>query len=143
GAPWCGAGSAGWAMTPPDGRGVLAEALVSWISVYGVYITLRVYWRQTTRSRLERCVSFLLECLGALLLVRGFFWTTGYRVFGAATFLVVAMVPLAVVLYVEALLRRHLPLAVKVLVLVGTVGFAALAIAGRLHADPFWLRVFM
>jgi hypothetical protein len=129
-------------MVPADGRGVLGEALVSWVSVYGIYTTLRVYWKQTTHSRLERCASFLLECLGALLLVRGFFWITGYRVFGAATFLFAAVVPLAVVLYVEALLRRHLPLAAKVLVLVGTVGFAALALAGRLHADPFWLRAF-
>ena len=46
-----------------DGRGVLAEALVSWLSLYGVASAFQVYWNQTTRSRLERCIMFLLEYL--------------------------------------------------------------------------------
>lgn len=129
-------------MLAGNHRGVLAEALVSWIAIYGVFTTLRVYWKQATRSRLENCTVFLLRCLGALLLVRGFFWIAGDRVSGTLTFLVAAFVPLAIVLYVEALLRRHLPLAAKVLVLLGTCGFVVLALAGRLHADPFWLRVY-
>lgn len=129
-------------MTHGDGRGVLAEALVSWASLCGIFLTLRVYWAQTTHSRLERCARFLLECLGALLLIRGFYWVTGLGWLGVASYLVAAVLPLAIVLYVEALLRRHLPLAVKVLVLVGTLGFAIVALVGRLHADPFWLRVY-
>lgn len=129
-------------MPHGDDRGVLAEAVVSWMSLFGVWTALRVYWKQTTFSRLERCAMFLLQCVGALLFVRGFFWITGARAFGVLTFLVAAVIPLAVVLYVEALLRRHLPLAAKIVALAGTTGFAALALAGRLHADPFWLRAF-
>jgi hypothetical protein len=125
-----------------DGRGVLAEAVVSWISLLGVLTAMRVYWKQTARSRLERCVLFLLGCLATLLFVRGYYWMTGLRSFGVLTFSVAALVPFAIFLYVEALLRRHLPLAAKALVLAGTAGFLGVALAGRLHADPFWLRMF-
>jgi len=125
-----------------DNRGVLAEALVSWASLYGVATAMRVYWKQTARSRVERCVLFLLGVLFGLLAVRGFFWITGSKVFGALTYFFASVLPLAVVLYIEALLRRHMPLLVKILVLAGTVVFVAFALSERLHADPFWMRVF-
>lgn len=125
-----------------DGSGVLAEALVSWLSLYGVFAALYVYWIQTTRTRLELCVMFLLECLGVLLFVRGFYWIFGLDVFGVATYLAAALIPFAVLLFVEALLRRHFPLPVKVFVLVGTVLFVTLALAGRLHSSPLWLPAF-
>jgi hypothetical protein len=125
-----------------DGRGVLAEALVSWLSLYGVAIAFLVYWNQTTRSRLELCVMFLLECLGALLFVRGFYWISGIKFFGILTYVVAAVIPLAILLYVEALLRRHFTLAAKVFVLAGTVFFLVLALWGNLHAHALWLPVF-
>lgn len=125
-----------------DGRGVLAEALVSWLSLYGVITALRVYWNQATRSRLELCVMFLLECLGALLLVRGFYWISSIKLFGILTYVVAAIIPLAIFLYVEALLRRHFALWAKSFVLSGTAFFLALALWGQLHAHPVWLPVF-
>ena len=125
-----------------DGRGVLAEALVSWMSIYGVLIALRVYAKQATRSRLELCVMFLLECLAVLLAVRGFFWLTHRAVFGILTYASAALIPLAVLLYVEALLRRHFPLILKAFVLVGSAFFFGLAISGNLHASPVWLPGF-
>lgn len=124
------------------GRGVLAEALVSWLSLYGVLSALLVYWKQAARTRLELCAAFLLECLAALLLVRGFFWTTSLALFGILTFAVAALIPLAALLYVEALLRRHLGLATKVFVLAGTGLFLGLALVGRLHADRIGLPAF-
>ena len=129
-------------MLHGDGRGVLAEALVSWLSLFGVATAFRVYWIQTARTRLELCIMFLLECLGALLLVRGFFWITGLAVFGVLTYCAAALIPFAILLYVEALLRRHFPRWAKVFVLAGTAFFLVLALAGRLHADPLWLPVF-
>jgi len=129
-------------VPPGDPRGVLAEALVSWLSLYGVIAALRVYWIQTTRTRLELCVMFLLECLGVLLFVRGFYWISGLPVFGITTYLVAAVIPLAILLFVEALLRRHFPLGVKLFVLAGSLLFVVLALAGRLHASPFWLPAF-
>ena len=125
-----------------DERGVLAEALVSWLSLYGVLIALRVYWSQATRSRLELCAMFLLECLAALLAVRGFFWLSHRAVFGIPTFSVAALIPLAVLLFVEALLRRHFPLVAKAFVLIGSAFFFGLAISGNLHANPVWLPGF-
>src|SRR5689334_12000029 len=122
-------------MPHGDGRGVLAEALVSWVSIYGVINALRVYRKQAARSRLERCAVFLLYALGALLLVRGFFWLSGSRLLGSLTYLCGTLVTLAVALYVEALLRRHLALGVKLLVLIGTVVFGVAALAGRLPTD--------
>jgi hypothetical protein len=125
-----------------DGRGVLAEALVSWLSLYGVFIALRVYWKQTARSRLERCAMFLLECLGLLLAVRGIFWITDAKLFGILTYVVAAVLPLAILLYVESLLRRHFALAAKIFVIAGTALFLVLALWGNLHAHRLWLPVF-
>lgn len=130
-------------MPHGDGRGVLAEALVSWASLYGVINALRVYHKEAARSRLERCAVFLLYGLGTLLLVRGFYWISGNLLLGSLTYLFAALVPLAVVLYVEALLRRHLPLAIKLMALAGAVGFGSAALAGRLPADPLWTRGFI
>jgi len=129
-------------MPHGDGRGVLAEALVSWLSLYGVATAFWTYWRQTSRTRLERCIMLLLECLAALLLVRGFFWITGWPVFGILTYAAGGLIPLAIMLYVESLLRRHFPLPVKLFVLAGTLFFEVLALAGRLHADSLWLPAF-
>ena len=130
-------------MSHGDGRGVLAEALVSWLSLYGVIQALRVYRKETTRSRLERCAVFLLYCLGALLFVRGFYWISGGRLLGTFTYVFAALVPFAVVLYIEALLRRHLALGVKLLALSGAAVFAVVALAGRLPTDPLWTRGFI
>src|SRR6476660_5635719 len=129
-------------MPHGDGRGVLAEALISWFSLLGVLMAVRVYWSQTTRTRLELCAMFLLECLGFLLLVRGFYWIWGLAFLGRLTYLVAAVIPLAILLYVEALLRRHFPLWAKGFVLIGTVFFVILALIGELHAHPLWLPVF-
>lgn len=129
-------------MPHGNGRGVLAEALVSWMSLYGVIIAWRVYWKQATRTRLELCVMFLLECLALLLAVRGLFWITGRPIFGELTFAAGSLVPLAVLLYIEALLRRHFPLLAKAFVLIGSAFFFGLAISGNLHADPLWLPGF-
>jgi len=128
--------------THGDGRGVLAEALVSWLSIYGVATAFWTYARQTAHTRLERCIMFLLICLGTLLAVRGFFWLSDFAVFGVLTYVVGGLIPIAIMLYVEALLRRHFPLPVKVLILCGTLFFETLALAGRLHHDPFWLPIF-
>src|SRR6266705_3005299 len=106
-------------MPHGDGRGVLAEALVSWLSLYGVAVAFWTYWRQTAHTRLELCIMFLFECLGVLLLVRGFFWIFGLPVFGILTYAAGGLIPLAIMLYVEALLRRHFPLLVKLLILAG------------------------
>ena len=129
-------------MPHGDGRGVLAEALISWFSLLGVLMAVRVYWSQTTRTRLELCAMFLLECLGVLLLVRGFYWIWGLAFLGRLTYVVAAVIPLAILLYVEALLRRHFPLWAKGFVLVGTLFFVTLALIGDLHAHPLWLPVF-
>ncbi len=130
-------------MPHGDGRGVLSEALVSWSALYGVFLALRVHRKQATRSRLERCAVFLLYCLGALLLVRGFYWVSDSRVLGSATYVLAALVPVAVTLYIEALLRRHLALGIKLLALSGTLAFTVAAFAGRLPADPMWMRAFI
>jgi hypothetical protein len=105
-------------------------------------MAVRVYWSQTTRTRLELCAMFLLECLGLLLLVRGFYWIWGFAFLGRLTYLVAAVIPLAILLYVEALLRRHFPLWAKGFVLIGTVFFVILALIGELHAHRLWLPVF-
>jgi len=125
-----------------DNRGILAEAIVSWVALIGVAMALQVYWAQRSRNALEQRLLFLLELIALLLLVRGAFWLTHAPVLGVLTYLPAAVLPLAMVLYVEGLLRRHLPLPAKVTALAGSALFTGLALAGRLHADPFWLPIY-
>jgi hypothetical protein len=61
-----------------------------------------------------------------VLLTRLGFWLTGWAALDLATFLAAALLPLAALLIVEALLRRHAPLPLKA----GAVG-GALALWGR------------
>jgi hypothetical protein len=113
----------------------LAEAFASLLGACGVWMYLRVLLRQQTRSPLEKRVVFLLICMGSLLLVRGPFWITQSTAMGILTYIPATLLPLSAFLCIEALMRRHLPVAAKVYVATGTVIFFALNLSGRLHSD--------
>src|SRR5262245_21670275 len=114
-----------------SGRDV-ADLFVTWAAAFGVF-AYALYLRQSRiRSTLESRALFLLYCAGTLFLLRGFYWLTDeHSLLGVLTFIPVTLFPLACTLFVEALLRRHVSLFLKVYVAAGTMGFLALDIFDR------------
>lgn len=119
-----------WLM-PTDGA--LAEALVSWIGAWPTLAYLLALRRQPAPTSLEQRLMLMLACFTVLLMVRGFWWLDLGDLFGVLTFVPATVLPLAVFLYTEGLLRRHLARWAKLVVLLGSGTFALLNLAGQLH----------
>lgn len=110
---------------PTPGESV--DVLVTWVGG----ITLLRYRLAISRRRehgaLERRASFLVSALAMLLILRGFSWLRpGERWLGMLMLVPATLLPLAMTLFAEGLLRRHVPRAVKWLA-VATSGGALLA----------------
>jgi hypothetical protein len=126
-----------------DGRDV-TDLFVTWAAAFGVF-AYALYLRQTRlRSTLESRALFLLYCTGTLFLVRGFYWLSDeHSLLGVLTFVPITLFPLACTLFVEALLRRHVSLLLKLYVAVGTVSFLALDLFDRRLPFSFDLLIGM
>ncbi len=108
----------------------ITDIFVTWAAAFGVLAYATHLGRGRTRSTLESRTLFLLYCAGALFLVRGFYWLNDEKpLLGMLTFAPVTLFPLASTLFVEALLRRHLHILLKLYIAVGTIAF--------LYADLF------
>jgi hypothetical protein len=120
----------------------LGDAVVSWLGGLGALSAWLHLGRGESASLQQRRARFLLGALAALLLVRGFFWILpGARLF-QLTFVPATLVPLGMALFVEGLLRRHLPLGLKLLAAGGSVFFLALNLAGVLRRGSPWVLAF-
>lgn len=112
-----------------SGRDV-ADIFVTWAAAFGVLAYATYLGRGRARSTIESRTLFLLYCVGALFFVRGFYWLNDENsLLGVLTFVPVTLFPLASTLFVEALLRRHTHLLLKLYVAAGTIVF--------LYADLF------
>ncbi len=103
------------------GPEVWTDPVLSWIGAAGVVVYLVHVHRQRSRSAVEGKMLFLLYCLFALFFVRGFYWLTNDVRLQVPAFVPATLLPLAIALFVEALLRRHLSPALKAFVALGTV----------------------
>lgn len=119
--------------------GESVDVLVTWIGG----ITLLRYRLAIRRRRehgvLERRASFLVSALAMLLVLRGFSWLRPNAVWlGVAMLIPATLLPLAMTLFAEGLLRRHMPRWVKWLAVFtsGTAFLAALARGASLIDDP-------
>jgi hypothetical protein len=112
------------------------DIFVDWTAAFGVLAYAAYLHRNRIRSTLETRTLFLLDCAGALFVVRGFFWLADENsMLGVLTFVPVTLFPLACTLFVEALLRRHVSLVLKVYVAAGTILFLSLDLLNRLAFD--------
>jgi hypothetical protein len=94
---------------------VAIDVLVTWIGALGAASYLLHIVRNPSRSPLERRAVLLLGVLTVLLLVRGFSWMGPDLRLTRLTFAAATLLPLAMALFVEGLLRRHLPRPAKLL----------------------------
>jgi hypothetical protein len=111
---------------------VHVDVAVTWLSAAGCVAYFGFVWTQRGGNPIARVELFLFGTLAALLFVRGFWWTTSEPLLGRVVFATATLLPLAITLFVEHVLRRHHPLWLKVLGAATSVGFFALNLFGGL-----------
>jgi hypothetical protein len=93
---------------------LVVDVLVTWV---GAAALARYAWAlgvRPTRSLLESRARLLVGVLAALLFIRGFAWLApNHRWLDFLVFASVSLLPIAMTLFAEALLRRHAPLWIK------------------------------
>lgn len=114
------------------------DVLVTWVGA----VTLLRYrvalaGRGRERSALERRTGFLVSALAALLLLRGFSWLNpGVRWLGVVMLLPATLLPLAMTLFAEGLIRRHVPRWTKWLaVIVSGAAFVLVVVLGAVRTS--------
>lgn len=86
------------------------DVLVTWVGAATLLRYRIALGRRRQRSALERRTGFLISCIALLLLLRGFSWLQPQvRWLGIAMLLPATLLPLAMTLFTEGLLRRHVP----------------------------------
>jgi hypothetical protein len=86
------------------------DVLVTWVGAATLLRYRIALGRRRERSALERRTGFLISCIALLLLLRGFSWLQpDVRWLGIVMLLPATLLPLAMTLFAEGLLRRHVP----------------------------------
>jgi hypothetical protein len=122
---------------------LLTDSVLSWLGALGAATAWLHFRPRRSGSLQQRRARFLLGALTVLLAVRGLFWLRAddpllFRI----TFVPATLVPLGMALFVEGLLRRHLPLGLKILAAGGTAVFFVLNLAGVLLWSSAWVLAF-
>jgi hypothetical protein len=117
--------------------GESVDVLVTWVGAATLVRYLVVINRRRERSPLERRATFLIGTLAALCLLRGFSWLhPDVRWLGVLMLVPATLLPLAMTLFAEGLLRRHLERSMKALAVVLTAAtFLVNVISGIVGAD--------
>lgn len=121
---------------------VAIDVLVTWIGALGAASYLLHIVRNPSRSPLERRAVLLLGVLTILLAVRGFAWLQPDVRLNRLTFAAATLLPLAMALFVEGLLRRHLPRPAKLLAAGSSAFFFAMNLGPAAMRELLLFRVF-
>lgn len=92
---------------------LMADGVVTLAGAAGLALFGRHLRHETARGPAHAPFRFAIAVLLAVLAARLGFWATGWRTLDLATHLAASLLPLAALLIVEALLRRHAPLPLK------------------------------
>lgn len=109
----------------------IADSVVTLASLIGIALFAQVLRMQQPRTVITRRFLFALQVVAALLAIRLLQWLTGVDWIGRLTFAVAGLVPLAMLLVAETLLRRHAPLVLKAWAAGGAAVFALIALFAR------------
>lgn len=123
------------ARTPAES----VDVLVTWVGAVTLFRYRIALQRRQERSVLERRTGYLVTVLAMLFFLRGFAWINpGERWLGAVMLLPATMLPIAMTLFVEGLLRRHVPGWVKWLAVTATTAAATTTLVVRTFSadDP-------
>lgn len=107
---------------------LVADGVVTLAGAAGLALFGRHLRHETVQGPAHGPFRFVIAMLLTLLVTRLGFWLTGWPLLDLATFFAAALLPLATLLIVEALLRRHAPLPLKVGAVVGACVLSATAL---------------
>src|SRR3954470_4848612 len=86
------------------------DVLVTWIGGATLLRYVAIMRARGQRSALESRAAFLVGVLAAMLIIRGFSWLVPASLtLSWLTFIPVTIIPLAATIFIEGLLRRHVP----------------------------------
>lgn len=113
------------------------DLLVNAVGAVGALAYLGALLGKRVRSTLENRSLLLVALVSTMLVLRGYLWLVqGHPTLGTLRIIPATLLPLAMTLFVEGVLRRHLPLAMKLLVLAITAALLALNLLGLVVDHP-------
>jgi len=122
---------------------VASDVAVTWLGAAGCALYFRHAWSGREGSAAARTAAFLFGVLAVLLALRGVYWLHDDPVLARLVFCAATLLPLAVTLFVEHVLRRHHPLWLKALALGVTAAFFLANLVAPLAANAALLEVFL
>jgi hypothetical protein len=120
---------------------LVADSIVSICGALGLFVAIATLRRRDPRGALTHRLVFALGLVAALFLIRGGAWWSGSDGLERIALFLAAMLPVAVLMVTEGMLRRHAPTPMKIVVAGGAVvaGTAALLDGFRLWDGAQWL----
>jgi hypothetical protein len=100
-----------------------SDVTITWLAAIGAGLYFHFLWRQNSSGAAARSSLFLVGVFTAMLAIRGFYWIWGGVALGRLVFVAATLLPIAITLFTEQLLRRHHPRWLKLLALVITIFF--------------------
>lgn len=115
------------------------DFLLNWLGVGGL-IAYAVYIHgNRQRGGLEMMMLILLYTLAVLYISRSFYWLTDDFLLQVLSFIPATLIPLPITLFVEALMRRHVPLALKIFVVAGTLVCFVMNLVPDVNRRTLWI----
>lgn len=122
---------------------IVTDAVNTWIAAAGMGAYLWYLWRLDILNTISKRSVFLFTTLFFLAFCRAFLWLSPNKLTLFCTFVPASLVPLAATLYIEGILRRHLPLFIKMYVAIGVFISLAMTFMGLFNTKGWPLTVFM
>jgi hypothetical protein len=119
-----------------------SDVVVTWLGAVGTGLYVSFLWQRSSPTAFTRAVLFLLVCTFTILALRGFYWMSGSSALGRVVFAAASLLPLAITLVTEQLLRRHHPLLLKLVAAGATVLFQVLNLFFNLATSDALLIAF-
>ncbi|MDB5586721.1 MAG: hypothetical protein JWP26_1691 [Devosia sp.] len=121
---------------------LIADSVVSATALAGTLAAIAVIRARSTPDGLSARFIFALGLVAALLATRLLFWNLRPGIFEVLNYLCAAWIPLAALLVIEGLQRRHAPQILKYAALAGGVVFSVFAIFSPLGFPVYFLLAF-
>jgi len=86
-----------------------SDVAVTWLGAAGCALYARFFWQQHASDFAARATLFLLALLVWVMFLRGFYWLWDSAALGHLVFAGATLLPFALTLFSEGLLRRHHP----------------------------------